>query len=155
MDHDLKVELLPLTKDKVDDVVEAYCHYFNTYEKGTWTKDKAYRRLTSLQTMEDSLYLVMYHCRELIGVLNGYYLQYDDELALFIHELVIFEPYQNQGYGSIVLNEVKKIARKKGAGVIELMTMNDDKHCRFYAKNGYKTARHLVLMGQRIDCENS
>ena len=39
----------------LDAVVKLYIDYYNTYEGGCWTYDKAYKRLHQLMTIEDAL----------------------------------------------------------------------------------------------------
>lgn len=144
----------PLKEEQFDTLIQCYCDYFNTYENGNWSYDLCFQRISQFYNTPGSIHLVMYDKEQMIGYLNGYELYFDDGKGLLINELVIFQPYQNQGYGSLFLEEVKKMSKAKGIAFIELMTKTDDKHLSFYYKNGYKKIKNFTMMGLRIEDEN-
>lgn len=53
--------------------------------------------------------------------------------------------YQNRGIGSAFLNELERIVKEKGAACIELQSVNDELHERFYGKADYHNAKNFVL----------
>lgn len=56
--------------------------------------------------------------------------------CLYIDVLWVKEEFREEGYGSILLNEVEKIAKEKGCKLIHLDTF-DFQAKDFYIKNGY------------------
>lgn len=57
--------------------------------------------------------------------------------CLYVDVLWVKEEYRKEGYGSILLNEVEKIAREKGCNLIHLDTF-DFQAKDFYLKHGYE-----------------
>ena len=81
-------------------------------------------------------------------IVMGYYKQYDDLLAYFLEEIVIFTGNQGKGYGSEFLAELEKRVRTNGGEHIEFLSVNDEHHMHFYGKAGYYAADNLALMGK-------
>ena len=57
--------------------------------------------------------------------------------CLYIDVLWVKEEFRKQGYGSLLLNEVEKIAKEKGCKLIHLDTF-DFQGKDFYIKHGYE-----------------
>lgn len=57
--------------------------------------------------------------------------------CLHVDILWVKEEYRKEGYGSILLNEVEKIAKEKGCNLIDLDTF-DFQAKDFYLKHGYE-----------------
>lgn len=57
--------------------------------------------------------------------------------CLYVDVLWVKEQYRKEGYGSVLLNEVEKIAKEKGCNLIHLDTF-DFQAKDFYLKNGYE-----------------
>lgn len=57
--------------------------------------------------------------------------------CLYVDVLWVKEEYRKEGYGSILLNEVEKIAKEKGCNLIHLDTF-DFQAKDFYIKHGYE-----------------
>lgn len=67
--------------------------------------------------------------------------------CLYIDVLWAKEEFRKEGYGSVFLNEVEKIAKEKGCKLIHLDTF-DFQGKDFYIKNGYE------VFGVLDDCPN-
>ena len=65
--------------------------------------------------------------------------------CLYVDVLWVKEQYRKEGYGSILLNEVEKIAKEKGCNLIHLDTF-DFQAKDFYLKHGYE------ILGVLDDC---
>jgi GNAT superfamily N-acetyltransferase len=65
--------------------------------------------------------------------------------CLYVDVLWVKEEYRKEGYGSILLNEVEKIAKDKGCNLIHLDTF-DFQAKDFYLKHGYE------IFGVLDDC---
>lgn len=57
--------------------------------------------------------------------------------CLYIDVLWVKDEYRNEGYGSVLLNEVERIAKEKGCNLIHLDTF-DFQAKDFYLKHGYE-----------------
>lgn len=57
--------------------------------------------------------------------------------CLYVDVLWVKEQYREEGYGSVLLNEVEKIAKEKGCNLIHLDTF-DFQAKDFYLKHGYE-----------------
>jgi len=65
--------------------------------------------------------------------------------CLYVDVLWVKEQYRKEGYGSVLLNEVEKIAKEKGCNLIHLDTF-DFQAKDFYLKHGYE------IFGVLDDC---
>lgn len=57
--------------------------------------------------------------------------------CLYVDVLWVKEEYRKEGYGSVLLNEVEKVAKEKGCKLIHLDTF-DFQAKDFYLKHGYE-----------------
>lgn len=145
------MEYVKLTEENIEDVIQSYITYYNTCEAGCWTYDKAYKRIHQVMTIEDAECLVQYHNGKMTGFVMGYYKEFDDLKGYFLEEIVIFQEYQNKGYGSAFLEELEKVVKSNGAGLIELSSVADEHHMHFYKKQGFYISKNLVLMGKHYE----
>lgn len=67
-----------------------------------------------------------------------------------IREIVIFAAYQNKGYGTALLQEIERRARERGAEHIELVSVNDAHHMRFFSSFGMYAVSNLNVMGKHF-----
>ena len=139
-----------MNRVNIFDVVNEYVNYYNNYEGGCWTKDKAYKRIHQIMSMEDSLCYLQYDENKLVGFIMSYYKEFDDIKALYIEEIVVFKQYQNKGYGKEMMNHIEKEAIENGVEHIELLSVNDEHHKHFYGSLGYYSATNLSLMGKHF-----
>ena len=142
------MEYVKLTEDNLESVIRAYVDYYNNYEGGCWTYEKAYKRIHQVMTIEGSESLVQYLDGTMIGFVMGYYKEFDDLRAYYLAEIVIFKEYQNKGYGKAFLEHMEAVVRQNGATLMELDSVNDEHHQHFYKKLGFYTASNFVAMGK-------
>lgn len=128
----------------LDKIIDAYRNYYNA-DGGSWTYEKAYRRIHQLVSMEDSLVLLQFDKDRFTGFLMGYLKQFDDSLGFYLEEILIFEEFQNKGFGSDFLRHLEWELRRKNCDWIELLTTTGQQHQKFYGKNGYTRSENLVL----------
>lgn len=81
----------------------------------------------------------------------------NEELSLYVYQLVVLKTYRYIGVGSLLLKEVEKIARKKKIKKITLDCMKEKKLPEYYKKFKYRIDRvkkekdyHLVYMSKYI-----
>lgn len=147
------MEYVKLTEENIDLVVRNYVEYYNTFEDGCWTNEKAYKRIHQVMTIPDAECLVQYDNGKIIGFVMGYYKEFDDLKAYFLEEIVIFPEYQNKGYGTAFLKELEAVVRRNGVEHIELISVNDEHHMHFYKKLGFYAAGNLAMMGKHFKNE--
>ena len=102
-------------------------------------------------TIEDSDCFIQYDNENMTGFVMGYYKEYDDLKAYFLEEIVIFEEYQNKGYGVAFMTELERVVRNNGVEHIELISVNDEHHMHFYKKMGFYEASNLAMMGKHFE----
>lgn len=140
-----------LTEENLSDVVRAYIDYYNNREDGCWTYEKAYKRIHQVMTMGDAECFVQLDGENMTGFVMGYYKEFDDLKAYFLEEIVIFDGFQNKGYGSAFMTELESMVRKNGVEHIELISVNDEHHMHFYKKLGFYAANNLSMMGKHFE----
>ena len=102
-------------------------------------------------TIEEVECFVQLDGENMTGFVMGYYKEFDDLKAYFLEEIVIFDGFQNKGYGSAFMAELESIVRKNGVEHIELISINDEHHMHFYKKMGFYTANNLSMMGKHFE----
>lgn len=68
--------------------------------------------------------------------------------GFFLEEIVIFTDYQGNGYGTDFLKKLEEVTRENNVSIIELNSVNDEKHKHFYSKLGFYKATNFVMMGK-------
>ncbi|MDO5001557.1 MAG: GNAT family N-acetyltransferase [Eubacteriales bacterium] len=135
----------------VAEIARLYMDYYNGCEGGCWTLGKACRRIRQMVTIEDSLCLIQRGDEgNVTGFVIGYFKEYDDLTAYYLEEIVIFAAYQNKGLGRQFLAEIERRARARGAEHIELTSVNDEHHMRFYKGFGMYEGENLRIMGKHF-----
>ena len=81
----------------------------------------------------------------------GYYKQFDDLLAYFLEEIVIFDGYQRQGLGTSLMLYLEDTVVNNGVEHIEFLSVSDQLHENFYGKLGYYNAKNLVIKGKHFE----
>lgn len=138
-----------MTENDLKYVAEKNNEYYNNVEGCCWTYEKAYKRIHQVFTMEDSMCMVQMDSNDTItGYLMGYFKEFDDIRGFFLEEIVIFTDYQGNGYGTDFLKKLEEVTRENNVSIIELNSVNDEKHKHFYSKLGFYEATNFVMMGK-------
>ena len=134
----------------VDSVVDFYMGYYNRYEDGCWTKERARRRIHPICTREDACCVLAKEDGRLAGVVLGWFTQYDDLLAYDLHEIVVAKDCQNRGVGTALMGEMERRVKEAGGSMIQLQAVNDAMHEHFYSKLGFYTVNNLLLKAKML-----
>ena len=126
-------------------VLPLYISYYNGQENGCWTKETAGKRIHQVLSMEGSFSLILEEGGSALGFAMGYFKQYDDIVGYTLEEIVIAYEHQNRGIGSAFLRELERIVKEKGAACIELQSVSDEHHEKYYGKAGYHNAKNFVM----------
>ena len=68
-------------------------------------------------------------------------------IGFTLEEILIASPYQHQGIGSWLLNELEHKVSEKGASILELLAVNDDLHEYYYGKANSKSKVTAINSG--------
>ena len=130
--------------EDIELILPMYLSYYNEQEGGCWTAETAGKRIRQVLHMDDSYALLMEDDIDVIGFAVGYFKQYDDIVGYTLEEIVIARGRQGRGLGSLLLAEAERRVREQGAAGVELSSVNDELHQRFYEKAGYGDAKNFV-----------
>lgn len=139
-----------LTEKDLDIITSLYVRYYNENEGRSWTFEKAYRRIRQVLLTPDSYCLIQETNGVYTGFLMGYIKEYDDLKSYFLEEIVIFNEYQDKGLGSLFIKELENQLQAMDVSMIELMSVNDEKHRYFYEKFSFEKASNLIIMSKFI-----
>ena len=131
--------------EDIERVIPLYIEYYNASEGGEWTEETTCKRIRQVMTREDAFGLLLEDRGEVLGFAMGYFEQYDDCQTYDLIEIVIAGERQGQGLGTAFMEELERQVKEQGAMLIQLASVNDEKHDHFYGKLGFKNAKNLVL----------
>lgn len=139
-----------MSEKDLDIITSLYVRYYNENEDGTWTFEKAYKRIRQVLLTPDSYCLIQEKNGIYTGFLMGYIKEYDDLKSYFLEEIVVFKDYQNKGLGTLFINELERHLLDNDVSMIELMSINEVKHLHFYGKFSFKKSSNLLVMSKFI-----
>ncbi|MCM1290279.1 MAG: GNAT family N-acetyltransferase [Corallococcus sp.] len=131
--------------EDIENVLPLYISYYNEREKSCWTEQTARKRINQVLNIEESYSLILEENNFVLGFAMGYFKQYDDIVGYTLEEIIVLYEQQNKGLGSVLLQELEKRVKEKGAACVELQAVNDDHRERYYRKNGYKNAENFIM----------
>lgn len=141
---------ISMTEKDLDIITSLYVKYYNENEGGSWTYEKAYKRIRQVLLTPDSLCLIQNDGKYHTGFLMGYIKEYDDLKSYMLEEIVVFKDFQNRGLGKVFIKELEKQLLDKDVGLIELMSVNDKNHDHFYGDLEFKNFSNLIIMSKFI-----
>lgn len=144
--HYRKIEPKDLTE-----IAEKYAEYYNSADNGCWTFDKAYKRISQICSMQDSMCIIQTVDEKTSGIVLGYFKQFDDLLGYTLDEIVIFEGYQDKGLGTDLMKTLESAVKSEGCEYIELSSVSDEKHDHFYGKLGFYNAKNFILKAKFLN----
>lgn len=135
----------------IEKVTPLYIEYYNSMEDGEWTEATVTKRLRQMVSREDAYGLLLTTDEgRPAGFVLGFFEQYDDGFAYDLIEIVIAKVYQNWGLGTELMREIERRAKKKGALLVQLQAVNDERHDRFYGRLGYQNVNNLILKSKTL-----
>ena len=139
-----------MSEKDLDLITSLYVKYYNENEDDSWTFEKACGRIRQVLLTPDSYCLIQEINGLYTGFLMGYIKEYDDLKSYFLEEIVIFNEYQNKGLGSLFLKELESHLLEMDVSLIELMSVNDEKHRHFYEKFSFAKVSNLMITSKFI-----
>ena len=82
---------------------------------------------------------------KVVGFAMGRFETYSDLTAYDLIEIIVAPEHQNCGIGTAMMTELENRVKSMGAAMIQLISVNDAMHERFYGKQGYGDASNLKL----------
>lgn len=128
----------------IQKVIPLYMDYYNA-QGDEWTEEIVHHRIWQVLGSPDAYCLIMEDGKNVIGFSMGRFERFYDLTAYNLVEIIVAAPYQNQGLGTVLMQELEDRVKKKGAAMVQLMAVNDDAHDRFYGRLNYKNTANLVL----------
>ena len=140
------MQIKQMNIEDIDLVLPLYLEYYNKYEGSCWTEETAKKRIRQVLTIEDSFSLIMKDDNDIVcGFAMGYFKQYDDIVGYTLEEIIISYQYQNKGLGSMLLATLETKVKEVGASCVELQSVSDEMHEKYYGKAGYSDAKNFVM----------
>lgn len=133
-----------MQKEDITKVTPLFIEYWNS-TGDEWTPELVYRRIWQVLGAPDSYCLIAEDGDSVIGFAMGRFETFYDLTAYDLAEIIIASEYQNQGCGTDLMWELEKRVKELGAAMVQLISVNDDMHNRFYGRLGYKDATNLTL----------
>ena len=137
-----------LTKEDLNDVFfdlyyEGFMFHYNhrndLFKKRTIEELKQY----VFDQIENGLKIIGYYNDELVGYL-AYEIKEKATKFIWIDEFVITESERGKGYGTLLLNEIKRIQDEENIPRIELNVFSFNENAiKLYKKLGYEEQRYI------------
>lgn len=143
-------EIIKMDKENLKLVLDGFCDYYNVADGCSWTNSKAEDYIEQRVTIKDSFSFLLKEDGVIKGFEVGQFHVYDDGTAFDIHELMIFRPYQDKGLGGYFIDELCKMAKEKGAFLVQLEAVNDSRHLKFYQSHGLNVCNNLIPMSKLL-----
>ena len=119
------------TKSELIDIFSVFETYFEIFRKGSKS-----RELFAEKIYGSGITIALYR-EELIGFSCFYCNDYQSRTA-YISLIAVKQEYEHKGYGTRLLEEVKKTARDRGMTRLRLeVRKNNDQAISFYRKKGF------------------
>ena len=133
-----------LEKEDLEASVNMYIDYYNSKEGNEYTYSLASKKFLQFTNLIDNRCYVLKEEDMILGVVLGYIRTYDDLKSYYLEEIVIEKDHQNLGLGSYLLSLVEEDIKKDDVQGIELISINDEHHHKFYSKNGFKDVKNMI-----------
>lgn len=136
-----------MTGEDIPHVTPMFIEYYNA-GGDNWTEETVHRRIWQVLGSPDSCCIIAEDSGEPIGFAMGRMEQFWDLTAYNLEEILISVAYQNKGYGSSLMRELECRVKALGASLVQLKSVADDQHERFYSRLGYYNSENLRLKGK-------
>ena len=122
-----------------------FIHLVKSFKNINITYSNFIKYVNNLSNYHDIFFLIDEESENIIGcvtVLLEQKIIHDLQFVCHIEDLIINNSYKKKGFGSIILNEIKKYAREKNCYKIILNCNNSIKD--FYIKNSF-TSKNIEM----------
>ncbi|MDY4724367.1 MAG: GNAT family N-acetyltransferase [Bacilli bacterium] len=133
-----------LEEKELEPSINMYIDYYNDVEGNKYTYSIVLKKFLQFMNLIDNRCYVLKEEDKILGVVLSYIKTYDDLKTYYLEEIVIEKGHQNQNLGCYLLSLVEEDIKKDDVKGIELLSINDEHHHRFYEKNGFKDVKNLT-----------
>ena len=144
------LELIKMDEENLRLVLNGFCEYYNMADGCSWTELKAWKYIDQRVTIKDSFSFILKEDGIAKGFELGHFHTYDDGITFDIDEIVIFREYQDKGLGGFFIDELCKMAKENGAFLVQLESVNDYRHLKFYKSHGLMACNNLIAMSKLL-----
>ena len=137
-----------MTEADIAKVTPFYIDYYNSHDGDEWTAETVSKRIYQVLASPDSYCIIAENADNIIGFAMGRFEQFFDLVESNLIEIIIAGEYQSKGFVSQMVLKLGGRVKAEGASMVQLMTVNDDKHNRFYDRLNYKKAPNLLLQSK-------
>ena len=138
----------------LDDISVAAKLYITVFSHPPWEEywdhNVACQRLAHIANCPGFHGISIWIERKLIGFCMGNIEPFNNTSYFYLKEVCVSHKYQNQGIGSIMLDELVNTLQKAQVDSIYLITQRQDQLEHFYKKNGFKQDDDLILLTKLI-----
>jgi len=140
----MNIKFRQMQKDDIEKVIPLFMEYWN----GTgdeWTTELVHSRVWQVMGSPDSYCLIAEKGRDAVGFAMGRFETFYDLKAYNLVEIIVAAEHQKSGIGTKMMNELENRVKAMGASMVQLISVNDEMHEKFYGKLGYGDASNLKL----------
>lgn len=145
----VKMEVIKLEIEKSEEIKSLFKNTFmNEPWNDDWSNDKQLTEyILDLTGNRNSLAIGLYDKNELIGFSLGSIMHWCTGTEYYIYEFCIKRERQNNGIGTLFLNEIETYVKNIGVNHIFLQTEKNVPAYNFYKKNGFSELEgHISLV---------
>lgn len=135
--------IVSISEDNLDAIAR---QYIRAFDDAAWDCRKLKKRV--IEYMRHPLFrgFALMEGDTVISAAFGILMQYYEGERLFLTDLFTAPEYQNMGYASTLLNQIKEQLQAESVTQIMLISENDALHNYFYdEKNGFETRQDLCI----------
>lgn len=150
------MEIKQLTDKEVPELlVQEYASYFVNDDKNPekWPLDRIRKRLNNFLNTPDSVFLLAMQDDQILGFACGCLDYYADSIGCYFQEILVFVRFQNSGIGSQLIEEFCRDLKNKNVSFVYGESLEDERHRKFYEKNGFKLQPQLVCWKKDLDLQ--
>ena len=136
-----------MTEADIARVTPMYIEYYNSLGDN-WIPETVHRRIRQVMGSPDSYCLLAEENSGILGFAVGRMEQFWDLAAYNLEEILVTPAYQNKGHGTALMRELESRVKALGASMVQLKSVADEQHERFYGRLGYYNSENLRLKGK-------
>lgn len=115
-----------------------------------WSKETAERYLNEFATNPRFVGFIMLENNRIIGAAFCHEKTWWTNDELYVDEFYISPDFQRKGYGNILLQHLERYIKEKKLAGFTLLTNKYMPAVKFYDKNGFTKAEHVLFMYKEV-----
>ena len=140
----MNLQYREMRREDIAAVTPLFMEYWNGMGD-EWTAERVYSRIWQVLGSPDAYCMIAETDEKVVGFAMGRFETYSDLTAYDLIEIIVAPEHQNYGIGTAMMTELENRVKSMGAAMIQLISVNDAMHERFYRKQGYGDASNLKL----------